>query len=170
MKTKKLIALFEKVQQIPYKVCKFDEGGIHPSLKEGDCRHKAVLLKKLLEHEGFEVKKLSVVFDWGDLPLPQEMLGILKSGTVWDHHALTVNVNGKWIKVDCTWDPALAKIGFPVTKDWNGVSDTQQVTEGSLEFYDSDGYVRNEKEIKIVKGEAYAFAEALNDWMRGGKK
>ena len=163
----KLIEIFEKVQKIPYRVCKYDENKINENLERGDCRHKHFLLKKLLEQKGFKVKEMKVIFNWADLPIPQEILEILKSETIWDHGSLKVQIDNKWIKVDCTWDLALAKAGFPITKDWDGISDTQQVTEGKLDFYDSDDYVRNEKEIKIVKREAYDFAEALNDWMEG---
>ena len=54
----KIIKLFEEVQRIPYKVCKFDKSEIDQSILYGDCRHKSELLYSLLTKEGYEVKKL----------------------------------------------------------------------------------------------------------------
>jgi hypothetical protein len=156
----KLVELYKKVQAIPYKVCRYDESEIDENLEHGDCRHKAFLLKTLLEKEGFDVRKISATFDWRDLPLPEEMLNILRSGTIWDHTLLEVKTNDRWIKVDCTWNPELKEKGFPVTEDWDGKSDTKQVTEGKLEFHYKDY-----KKIKVNKEEASRFADALNDYL-----
>ena len=163
MEKKKIIKLFEKVQKIHYKVCKFEKETINESLNEGDCRHKAELLKKLLEKEGFEVKKQDVVFDWTDLPFPKDVISILnESDTVWKHVALKVKINDKWIKVDPTWSLELKKKGFPVTENWDGISNTKLVTNGKVEFYD-----KGEFGIKpnIVKAEAHKFALALNHFV-----
>ena len=157
----KLIPSFEKVQKIPYKVCKFEECEIDEKIQFGDCRHKSTLLKKILEKEGLEVKKIKVVFDWRDLPIPEKILSILKkSGTVWVHDSLLVKLNKKWIKVDCTWDPSLEKKGFPVTSGWNGKDDTLQVTKGKLKFIQNDAY-----KIKLDKTEIKEFAEELNKFL-----
>ncbi|MEK6926971.1 MAG: hypothetical protein AABX11_00915 [Nanoarchaeota archaeon] len=159
----KLIEIFKKVQTIPYKVCKYDESQIDEKLKEGDCRHKSTLLFNLLKKEGFEVKKIKVIFNWKDLPLPKKIISLLKkSSSIWDHDAVAVKINSNWIKVDCTWDPALKNIGFPVTINWDGKSDTLGVTNGVLNYYDTDNYVKDNIKIKIVKEEAHQFAESLN--------
>lgn len=158
----KLVKIFEKVQKIPYRVCVFDKDKIDKNLGYGDCRHKSYLLYQLLSKEGFEVKQIKVLFDWRDLPLPKKILNILeKSDKVWPHDSLKVKVADKWIKVDCTWNPELKKVGFPVTEDWDGNSDTRQVTNGKLEFFDKEEF-----NIKpnIVKEEAYKFADALNEF------
>jgi len=63
------------VQKIHYKVCKFEKETINESLNEGDCRHKAELLKKLLEKEGFEVKN-KMWFLIGQICLFQKMLEV----------------------------------------------------------------------------------------------
>jgi hypothetical protein len=165
MKTKTLISVYEKVQKIPYRVCKFDEGEINGGLKFGDCRHKHFLLKRLLEKEGFNVKRVKVIFNWADLPLPHSTLSILRAGTIWDHDSLNVEIGGEWIKVDCTWNPGLKIKGFPVTENWDGKSDTKQVTEGKLEFFDNRDYIKDKNKIKVVKEEAYAFAEELNAYL-----
>ena len=101
MKTN-LVNLFEKVQKIYYKVCKFEKDKIDENLSYGDCRHKSELLFKLLQKEGYQVKKVKAIFDWKDLPLPKKLLSILQRNSIWDHDTLLVNVDGKWIMVDCT--------------------------------------------------------------------
>jgi len=161
----KLIEIFEKVQKIPYQVCKYDEKEIYENLDKGDCRHKHFLLKKLLEQEGFKVKEVKVIFNWEDLPIPKKILEILKAGKIWDHSSLKVQVDNSWIKVDCTWNPKLKEKGFPVTENWDGKSDTKQVTEGKLEFFDKENYVKDTNKIKISKEEAYKFAEELNKFL-----
>jgi len=161
---KKIISIFEKVQKIPYRVCMFDKKNINEELRYGDCRHKSELLFKLLEKEGFEVKKIKVLFDWRDLPLPKEITEILKdSDKVWSHDSIKVKINNRWIKIDCTWNSELEKIGFPITKNWDGVSDTLQVTNGKLQFFDAEMF--NIKP-KILKEEAYRFADKLNEFVQ----
>jgi len=163
----KIIEIFEKIQKIPYGVCKFDKDKLE-NIKEGDCRHKSELLYRELTKEGFDVKKVKVIFDWKDTPVPKNLLEILKkSRTVWEHDSVEVKMKDKWIKVDCTWDPELKKLGFPITENWDGQSDTIQITKGKLLFFDIDNYKKN---IQIVREEALAFAEALNKWISSVRK
>jgi hypothetical protein len=163
MEKSKIIKIFEKVQKIPYEVCKYEEGDIGKSINCGDCRHKSELLMRLLKKEGFEVKKQDVLFDWADLPLPLETIGILKeSDTVWKHVALKVKIGDKWIKVDPTWHPSLKKKGFPITENWDGKSDTKLVTDGKVEFFEKRGC---EVKPKLNKEEIHKFATALNQFV-----
>lgn len=163
MEKSKIVKIFEEVQKIPYEVCKYEEEKIDESINCGDCRHKSELLMKLLKKEGFKVKKQDVLFDWADLPLSQEIIGILnESDTVWKHIALKVKIKDKWIKVDPTWPPSLKKKGFPITENWDGESDTELVTDGKVEFFD-----KGECKVKpnINKEEAHKFALALNQFV-----
>jgi len=163
----KIIRLFEEVQKIPYKICKFNEDEINEDIIYGDCRHKSTLLYNLMKKEGINIKKLGVIFDWKDLPIPDDILSILKkSGTIWTHYSLSAEIEDNWIKIDCTWDPPLKELGFPITIKWNGLVDTRQVTEGRLRFYKVKDYNEDSKRIKIIKEEAYSFADALNKWIQ----
>jgi len=168
----KLVSTFNKVQKIPYVVCQFEEDKIGENLREGDCRHKSYLLKKLLDAEGYKTKIVKVIFDWKDLPIPKRILTILKkSSTVWIHNALAVKVHGDYIFVDPTWNPELEKKGFPVAKKWNGLEDTKQVTEGEItfikekEFEKDKDKILKEHKIKIDKKEALRFADKLNKYL-----
>lgn len=157
-----IIKLFEKVQKIPYKVCKFERDKIDENIRYGDCRHKSELLYKLLVKAGFEVKRLKVVFYWKNLPLPNKLLAIIGHDSVWEHDSLSVKINGRWTMVDCTWNLELKKKGFPVTEKWDGKSDTKLVTDGKLEFYDANKYIRK---FKIKKDRSLRFADELNKWL-----
>lgn len=160
----KIVELFKKVQRIPYKVCKFEKEKIDSNLKFGDCRHKNELLGNLLEKEGYEVRKVKVLFDWRDLPLPEEIIKVLKnSDKIWAHEALMVKVGDRWLKVDCSWNPELEKKGFPIQKEWGGKSDTLQVTKGKLKFIDKEDF--DKKIININRKEAIRFAELLNNYL-----
>ncbi len=160
---RKIVQLFEKVQRIPYRVCKFDKSEINLEIFHGDCRHKSELLYSLLSKEGYKVKRLKIEFNWKDLPIPKNILDILKiSGTIFSHDSLLVKINNKWVKVDCTWNPELARRGFPITKNWDGKTNTKQVTEGKLRFFKEGTYT---KKRKIVKEEALKFAGELNKFL-----
>jgi hypothetical protein len=159
----RIIEIFKKVQKIPYKVCGYDKTKIDKNLAFGDCRHKSELLRQLLEKEGYKVKKIRVIFDWKDLPIPKPLLDILKPETKFVHRLLKVRINKEWVKVDCTWSPELEKIGFPVTKDWDGKSDTKQVTNGKLDFYEEKDF--DKIKLLIDKEKALKFAEELNKFL-----
>ena len=166
-----IIKIFENVQKIPYKVCKFDENKIDENIQHGDCRHKSVLLKRLLEEKGFKVKKIKVIFDWKDLPLPKDILGILKkSDTIWGHSSLLVEIRKKKILVDASWDPPLAKAVFPVTKKWNGASDTLPVSKGKTEILSLEEYKKRKKYIRLDPTEIKNFALALNNYLEKIRK
>jgi len=166
--------LFKKAQKIPYQVSMFDKDQHHLkevvniAMKQGDCRHKSLLLYNLLQERTFDAEKIKVIFDWKDLPIPPEILGILKkSGTRWEHSALKVPINKNYsVNVDCTWNLELEDKGFPVTKEWDGVSNTKQVTEGKLEFYPAEGFNKEDHDIHIDKEEALEFANAFNKWIK----
>jgi hypothetical protein len=162
MKTK-LIELFEKVQAIPYR-CRSEElsyFGIMPPY--ANCNQKRNILRILLEEEGFESRDLDAVFDWKDLPIPEEIMKILRnSGTQQKHHLLEVRINGDYFKIDPTWNPELRVRNFPVTEDWDGESDTQQITNGKIKFY----HPALEKiSLPYFPQERGEFAREFNRWL-----
>jgi len=168
----KLIKIFEKVQKIPYRIKPFNKNEINENLKEGDCRHKSELLKKLLKEKGYTVKDLNVIFDWKDLPIPKNILGILKkSSTRQLHKAVRVKVHGNYLYLDSTWPEYMEKLGFPVTKNWSGLEDTKQITNGKLRYF-KNRHMRNHKDkifrrygIKQDRQELEKFEKELNKWL-----
>jgi hypothetical protein len=168
-----LIKLFHFVQNIPYRISPFDDKFNHAGesvsifIKKGDCRHKSLLLYNLLQEKNFDVDKVKVIFDWKDLAIPKEILGILKkSGTRWSSDALKLNINEHYpVYVDPTWNFELERAGFPVTKVWDGKGMTKQITEGELEYFDAEGFRDADHGIVLDKDEVEEFSEALNAWL-----
>lgn len=170
---KLLVWLFEFVQKIPYRISRFDSKfkscseSVNISLEKGDCRHKSLLLYNLLLERNFDASKVVAIFDWKDLPIPEEILGILKkSGTRMVHSLLKVRINEHYsIYVDPTWNTELGRIGFPVTKRWDGKSHTAKVTNGKVEYYESEGFNERDYGVVLDEGEFSEFAEVLNMWL-----
>ena len=158
---KKLIELFEEVQAIPYK-CRAENAtvGINTNLSYANCSQKRNLLRQTLGLVGSEFRDLNAIFDWSDLPIPRDILRILKySGTLQKHHLLEVNIDGSYLKVDPTWNLELENIGFPVTKNWDGKNDTEQITRGKILFYNPD---IEEISLPYFPEERIKFAEEFN--------
>ena len=171
--TELLVKLFHFVQNIPYRIAPFDSGSyaceesVTIFMKQGDSRHKSLLLHNLLQEKNFEVEMAKVVFDWKDLPIPAEIFGILeKSGTVWSHDVLKLNVNPYYpVYIDTSWNFELGEVGFPVMKVWDGKESTKKVTEGKVEYFDADGFENEDHDIFLDDDEVAEFSEALNMWL-----
>lgn len=127
------IAIFEFVRDWKYRISVFRPRRPEDILltERGDCRHKAALLTALFEYAGYEVRKVKVICDYADLPIPAEILQV-RGVTTDVHDAIQLKVDTEWVYIDATWNAELQKLGFPVTTDWNGVSPTRMVTNGSV--------------------------------------
>jgi len=122
------IAVFELVRRVPYRLTAWT--GDPDSLfnaEKGDCRHKAAAGRRLLNELGFQARQIVVVFDWANLPIPPDILNLLPD-TKSFHDSVEVRVDGRWVVMDPTWDPALKAAGFPIMTSWGGVGPTLEVT------------------------------------------
>jgi len=124
IKNRKLVGLFKRVQNIPYFLFRHRDSKKLFSLNTGGCAEKAIWLGNKLKEMDIPVKYYRIEFKWEDLPIPKEIIRLKKKGPV-HHRALKAKVNNKWIWIDPTWDPGLEKGGFPVTKNWNGKTNTK---------------------------------------------
>lgn len=162
----KIIKTFEFVQKIPYKVCKFESVDELITNNFGDCRHKHSFLFEVYSKLGLKVEKIKVLFDWKDLPIPNEKLKILeKSGTIFPHNALYLFRGNKKILVDSTWEPRLEKMGFPITNNWDGKSDTKNISYGNVENLTLEEYEERKKTLGLVKEELILFADEINNFL-----
>ncbi len=123
-KIKKIIDLFEKVQALPYFFLERRDSRKLFEKKKGCCAEKVVWLGGKLKEISIPVKYYLIEFKWEELPIPDYIIRLRKKGYSY-HLALKVKVKNKWIWVDPTWDPRLEKAGFPVTKNWDGESNTK---------------------------------------------
>lgn len=125
LKINENIELYNKVQKIPYYWLKEMDPDLLLKKNKGSCSEKHLFLGKEFEKLGIPVKYLLIRFDWNDLPIPKEIINKKENGSGGWHLALKIKLKDKWIYVDATWDLKLEKAGFPVTKDWDGKSNTK---------------------------------------------
>ncbi len=138
---RKLMHLFEKIQVIPFNPLKPD--------------HKNMLLYRALFKEGYDVQKKEIVFDWRDLPIPKKIEQLLGKHLYARSMLLIVRVHGAKLIVDSSFDPKLARLGFPVTKKWSGLENTSFMT-----------YIKKITPKRKIKGKQnIKFLEALNKWL-----
>lgn len=122
-----LVELFAFVQALPYRwpgprdaLHCLDHGW-------GTCSGKNMLLFELLRATGVPCAHTLIV---GDLTLnppavPATLRAVLDEGPLPDvHAALTALGPAGPVTVDASWDPPLARLGFPVAPNWDGATDT----------------------------------------------
>lgn len=159
-KIKKIIELYNKVQKIHYYCLKERDPDLLLKKNKGSCSEKHLFLGKEFEKLGIPVKYLLIRFDWNDLPIPKEIINKKENGSLGWHLALKIKPNKKWIYVDATWDPRLEKVGFPVTKNWDGKSNTKFAFPPK-EIIE----LKKEPPKQIKRPENRKFYEALNGWL-----
>jgi len=81
-------------------------------------------------------------------------------------------IGGRWVMVDATWDPPLARAGFPVNLKWDGCSDTLNAVKPIEKIVHDSAVERDEYAREMEAGysvggsEAYArFVRELNAWL-----
>jgi hypothetical protein len=93
---------------------------------KGSCSPKHFLLCEMYQKLGMTVLYACYPFRWDEVevdypPILRRLAGALPTSY---HVACKVEIGGKLVLVDATLDPAMERLGLPVNKDWNGVSDT----------------------------------------------
>lgn len=126
------ISIFEHIRNIPYSLSvRMTDPKTAPEqiLAEGKgyCGPKHYLLAEMYRKLGLEVVYATFPFLWNDpdLRYPPDLRSLAAAVPVAYHLACRVRINGRWVLVDATWDPALAKGGFPINDLWDGLSDTR---------------------------------------------
>lgn len=165
IKIREIIKLYKKVQEIPYHCLKERDPDLLLKKNKGSCSEKHLFLGKEFEKLGVPVKYLLIRFDWNDLPIPKEIIRKKADGPEGWHLALEIKPKRKWINVDATWDPKLEKAGFPVTKNWDGKSDTKFA-------FPPKQIIELEKAPpkQVKRYENREFYKALNKWLEQQRK
>ena len=81
------------------------------------------------------------------------------------HLACKVDIDGRLVLVDATLDPALEKVGLPVNKDWDGITDTMLAIHpcGMEEIYHpSEAHLM---QPRITDNKSLSFYNGLNSWL-----
>ncbi|OPX61722.1 MAG: hypothetical protein A4E34_01554 [Methanoregula sp. PtaU1.Bin006] len=93
---------------------------------KGYCAPKHYLLAEMYRRLGYDVAYATFPFLWNDpdLAYPPELRRLASALPVAYHLACRVRIGSRRVLVDATWDPPLARGGFPVNIRWDGHSDT----------------------------------------------
>ena len=164
------IAIFEKIRDIPYAVV---PELVDPKryvellqINKGSCTPKHFVLCDMYHRLGMEVLYITCPFRWDKLGIdyPPELDCMAKAMPTRHHLACKVEIEGELVLVDATVDLGLEKLGIPVNREWDGVSDTLFPIEpqGEEEVY-------HPSEVQYMETgfgeESLAFYEKLNAWM-----
>lgn len=119
----RIVFLFELVREIPYgNIGKRSLSAVLEQ-KKGSCSGKHLLLGNLYELLGLKVKYMMGKTNLRDLNriFPSELR--LAEDVIDFHNYLKICPESNWLTVDATFDSALAKLGLPVNKEWQGDKD-----------------------------------------------
>ena len=126
------ISIYQHIRDIPYAIiAELRDPKTGPSglikINKGSCVPKHFLLAAMFGELGLPVKYASYLFNWNDpaIKFPPALKKLVKNMPITAHLATKVNIDGRWILVDATYDLPLKKAGFPVNESWDGLSDTK---------------------------------------------
>lgn len=160
-----IIDLFSTVQQVPFYFLKRAGPESLLEINKGGCAQKALFLGNRFREIGLLIRYFYVQFSWQDLPVPQEIIDMRESLFDW-HLAFKALIDGKRVIVDPTWDIGLKKLGFPVTLDWDGRSDTLLAVEPIQEREISSAFSWLMSLVVKYRWDREAeFHTALNEWL-----
>jgi hypothetical protein len=127
-----MVSIFDHIRNIPYSLSVPVPGSITSSEQvliagKGSCGPKHYLLAEMFRKLNLSVVYATIAFSWNDpdLRYPPGLRELAVNLPVAYHLACRVQVGCRWILVDATWDPPLAKAGFPVNDHWDGYSETR---------------------------------------------
>lgn len=127
-KEDKIVKIYNYVQNVPWRNINSREAMDIINNNAGTCSGKHKLLQQLYTLMDIEVVELICEHRFIDLSLdlPFQLSSFLTTHSFIDYHNFIKikNTNNEWIYVDATWDLPLAKLGFPVTINWDGNSNT----------------------------------------------
>ena len=125
-----MISIFSHIRDIPYS----------PSLRssnhktspeqllvagKGSCGPKHYLLAEMFRKLNLNVVYATIAFSWDDpdLDYSPDLRKLAARIPIAHHLACRVQIGCRWILVDATWDPPLAKGGFLINDPWDGYSE-----------------------------------------------
>lgn len=109
--------LFQNVRDIPYVLGADDKPEDVFSDNFGGCTRKHLYLAPRLKQLGYRVEIGIARFDWRELPIPKDILALLKQPIQY-HMFLYVNQKGNRFIADAIWDKEMCQRGFPLM-EWD---------------------------------------------------
>ena len=160
-----LISVFYSVRDIPYRIpLKWED-------EDNCCSGKHEKLYNLLTKNGYKVRYRVCVFLWKSLDIPSDLEKI-PHGEDCTHTYLEMELDGKWIVLDATWDIGLKDL-FHVNF-WDGKTDTKIAVKPIKIFspQKSSDIVKSQDKEVIEKDLAIngKFYKVFNDWLERNRK
>ena len=163
---------------MPFEV-RLGKGGYHEDLtyikacKRGSCSPKHYLLGSICEELGLQVVYLTYPFYWDELGVdyPDFIKRLAEEMPLTYHLAIEVWIGKEGFLLDATWDPPLEKMGFPVNKIGDELTNTKiaVVPCGKPVIHTSalrrDEYIKPLKEKMAGTESEFEFYVALNAWL-----
>jgi hypothetical protein len=147
-KDKQIVALYEKVRDIPFgSIGSRDPYKVYQANK-GTCSGKNFLIKELFNEIGVETKDMICLQRWKDLTwypddeynvvdLPDYLMKLFENNEIVDfHNYVKIYVDDKWVQLDVTIDAPLKALGFHVVENWDGKSDMPLCFVGTHKVWD----------------------------------
>lgn len=167
------ITLFTNVRDIPYALGA--DGNIEGLVDDriGGCARKHLYLLPRLQKLGYKVDIGIAHFDWRNLPIPSDILSLLKQ-PVQHHMFLYVGADEFVLEIDATWDKGMEPLGFPVF-DWDGVSSTG-LTVNAINPRPQNQLILKARAVassvlkqlrNIDENQPTPFNDAFNAWLAG---
>ena len=169
---KKIIVLAEKVRDIPYGVIGSRTAEDVYLKNMGTCSGKHALLRELYLALDLKTQEFVAMHRFANLPVkfPEHIAEILKRSDIVDpHNFFKLFISDRWVTVDITWDKPLAKIGFPVTENWDGISDMPLcVVAGEIIETNNPGEIKEERLALLsdsIQKDRKLFLQLLSDFL-----
>lgn len=162
--------LSARVRDIPYAL---GTGGNVDRLlenKAADCADKHLFLRKKLQELGYKVELGMAQFDWRNLPIPEDILSLLKQPV--QHHLFLYTGFEKAENIlDVTFDQGMKHLGFSIF-DWDGSSPTDltvkaiKISKIKPIVLDTRSFISSKiKQLKHLNNEPTPFNDAFNAWL-----
>jgi transglutaminase-like putative cysteine protease len=118
-RTAERIRLFEAVRAVPYGTDGAHDAESLMAIGRGDCLAKSAYLTAGFRRLGYPSRRVRWLYLLPDQPLEVRLLPPREDV----HSAAEILIDGRWVLVDATHDPALAPAGLTVAV-WDGVGET----------------------------------------------
>lgn len=165
--------IFARVRNVPY-VMGLDGNPLKLFTEnKGNCTRKHAYLAHELQGLGYQIRYGIALFDWRDLPIPDELFSLLKD-PIDTHLFIYASQNEKEVTVDATWDPEMP-VGFP-TISWDGQNSTPiavpalRVTRIHPRILDARVFISStlgQMKRKAIPSST-PFNDAVNSWLNRG--
>jgi hypothetical protein len=169
--TQARISIFQRVRDIPYAIVpELNDAERYVEILKygrGSCMPKHFLLGHMYEKLGLLVLYAVFPFRWDEAKInyPPHLSRLAEELPTSYHLACRVDIEGEFILVDATLDPALEKLGLPVNRTWDGISNTllpiNPCGEEQL-YYPSEPYFR---QARYYDEKSMKFYNELNSWL-----